>query len=340
MATNNKERVKNVANNVWAALCWCGNALLKLGQIILIGVVLLLLFIFVLNPVMFCFWSIIFPRNAAECLYDLDLPVFGDIMQALDGWMVRFYPLRMKKHFMEVRGIKHYPSKDQCNYYYHVNLSTETIKQMSDEGRYMLFEGTKGDKMEIVKAGFSLSDKQFKVLADTHYGAAINIYISRRTPSSEMVKVLIANGMIDSVVCVCRKYGLSADLVKCVFASKNADMIEAVQEALIVYSQCQIVLTTGDCDWKVFCSKKDERIRVEAQKLMSLKQYEVFHNAGHVLENSAVEAFLAKGDVAMCGRIFRHEKNYGMVSDLAKALVAGNTNLTTAQLRVMAEKSA
>lgn len=315
----------------------------------MIAVALLAIFVLFLNPVMFLFWSIIRPKAAAGMLYDMDLPVFEDLMQALNGWLVALYPFCMKKHFMKVRGIGNYSAKAQCRYYRQVDGSAATIKQMSDGGRCRLWnKGTDADKAAIVKAGFVLTDTQFNTLVSRGCCEEINVYISRWTPSSAMIRSLIAGGRIENLVNVCKKYGLSADLVNMVFVQPDKKMVEAVQEALVVYSHRQVVLNTADQrveanvrEWNVFCDKvKDGRIRVEAQKLMNLCQYEAFHKAGHVLEKAAVEEFLATGNVEMCSRIFKYEDNYGRVSDVADALVAANPKLVAALLKEMGEREA
>lgn len=320
-----------------------------MGKGIIVAVVLLVIFILFLNPVMFLIWSIVRPKAAAGLLYEMDLPVFEDIMQALNGWMIALYPFRMKKYFMEVRGIDNYSAKLQCRYYHQVNSSAATLKQMSDEGRRRLWnKGMNADKAAIIAAGIRLTDEQFRTLAFNGHTKEISLYVSRWTPSSEMVKSLIENHRLGCLVEVCKRYGLSAELVNMLFDQPDKEMVEDAQEALVVYSHRQIVLRTADQqsetnmrEWNVFCNKvKGGHIRVEAQKLMNSCQYDALHKAGHVLEKAAVEEFLATGDVAMCSRIFKYEENYGRVSDIADALVAANPKLTAALLKVMSEREA
>lgn len=351
MATTNniKRVVKNVANTAWAGICWCGKGLITLVMGILMVLALLALFIFFLNPVMFLFWSIIRPKAAASMLYEMDFPFFEDIMQALNGWMVALYPFCMKKHFMKVRGIDKYSAKAQCRYYYQANDSVNTIKQMSDEGRRRLWsKGTDADLINIVKAGFVLTDAQFYLLVRRGLNEAINFYICRWTPSSAMISTLISLGRTDHLVNVCARYGLSADLIKMVFDQPSKEMVEAVRKALVVYSHRQIVVNTAEQDiaacareWNVFCNEvKGGHICVEAQKMMNLRQYDVFHKAGHTLDRAAVEKFLATGNVEMCSRIFRYEKDYGRVSEIADSLVTANPKLSAALLKVMSERAA
>lgn len=348
MATkNNKMRVvKNVANNAWAGLCWCGNALKSVGQGIIIAIVLIAMFILVYNPVMFLFWSIICPKKAAKMLYEADLEWYSEFCIALNCWMIALYPFCMKKHFMALREIKYYSVKEQCKYYRWTERRADVIRQMSDKAVQKLWkENYFDDRVQIASAGVKLSAEQFDYLVRTGQTTQVLAYVRRWTPNADMVRVLIKEGEIQLLVFVVKSYGLSAEVVNEVFASEDEKLIAAVKEALVVYSHRQTVLNTqrsdegGRKEWMAFCSSVESgKIRSFAQKAMNGWQYDAFHKAGHALDTEAVEFFFAKGDVPMCTRIFQYEKDNGRVSEKADALVAANPKLTAALLQVMSEQ--
>lgn len=323
---------------------------MSVGQGIIITVALIAMFAFVYNPAAFLFWSIVSPKKAANLLYAEDLGFFGEVMQALNGWMVAMYPFCMKKHFMRVRGLNKYSAELQCRYYFKADSSVEVIWLMSDNAVKRLWKtGTLDDKKQIVAAGKMLSFKQFDDLVKNGMSKEILAYVQRWTPDSNMVRLLITSLQTEVLAFVVKNYGLSAELVEEVFNTKQETLIATVREALVVFSHRQVVLNTqrsGDCEqallmWESFCNGlKECRLRSEAQKQMNVWQYESFHKAGHTLDVDVVEAMFAKGDVVLCSLIFKYEKDNGCVSDKADALVAANPRLVAALLKVRSEQKA
>lgn len=107
---------------------------MSLGQWIIVAIVLVMLLVFVFNPVMFLFWSVVSPGRAAQMLYgEGDLGLFSEFVRDLNGWMVALYPFRMKKHFMAVRGIENYSAKAQCRYYRKTGRRVSVLKQMTND---------------------------------------------------------------------------------------------------------------------------------------------------------------------------------------------------------------
>lgn len=353
MATtnNNKSVVKNVADNAWAGLCWCGNALVSLGQWIIVAIVLALLLVIVFNPVMFLFWSIVSPRRAARMLYaEDDFGLYSEFVRDLNGWMVALYPFRMKKHFMAVRGINNYSAKAQCRYYRKTGRRVSVLKKMTNDALQQLWEGEFSfeEKVKIASSGIQLSDEQFAFLVDSKRRTDEALaYLRQWTPNANKLRHLIEYDEPEVLIPAIRTYGLPAELISLVFAEGKSEMIAAVQEALVVYSHRQTVLNTqrndekGRKEWIVFCNTvKENKVRSNAQKSMTVWQYDEFHKAGHALDKEAVEFFFAKGDVSMCSRIFKYEKDNGLVSEKADALVTANPKLTAALLQVLSEKKA
>lgn len=351
MATkNNKMRVvKNLANNAWEGLCWCGIALVSLGKWIIVAIILIAMVLLVYNPVMFLFWSIISPKKAAKMLYSSDLDTFTEFCIALNGWMVALYPFCMKKHFMEVRGIDNYSATAQCRYYRKTGRRVSVLGQMTNEAVQQLWEGETSftEKVKIASSGMKLSDKQFAFLVDNHQTEEALAYIRKWTPNANKLRHLIEYDETEVLIPAIRIYGLPAELISLVFAEGKSELIADVQEALVAYSHRQTVLNTQRSDensckeWITFCnSVKESRVRSNAQKAMNEWQYDEFHKAGHALDASAIEFFFAKGDVSMCIRIFKYEKDNGRVSEKADALVTANPKLTAALLQVLSEKKA
>lgn len=351
MATkNNKMRVvKNVANNAWEGLCWCGIALVSLGKWIIVAIILIAMVLLVYNPVMFLFWSIISPKKAAKMLYSSDLDTFTEFCIALNGWMVALYPFCMKKHFMEVRGIDNYSATTQCRYYRKTGRRVSVLGQMTNEAVQQLWEGETSftEKVKIASSGMKLSDKQFAFLVDNHQTEEALAYIRKWTPNANKLRHLIEYDETEVLIPAIRIYGLPAELISLVFAEGKSELIADVQEALVAYSHRQTVLNTQRSDesarkeWLTFCNSVEKgKIRSNAQKAMHGWQYDEFHKAGHALDASAVEFFFAKGDVSMCIRIFKYEKDNGRVSEKADALVTANPKLTAALLQVLSEKKA
>lgn len=348
MATKNKNVVKNVANNAWAGLCWCGNALVSLGQWILVAIVLVMLLVFVFNPVMFLFWSIVSPGRAARMLYgEDDFGLYSEFVQGLNGWMVALYPFRMKKHFMEVRGINNYSTKAQCRYYRKTGRRVNVLKKMTNDAVQELWksETNSNEKVKIASSGMQLTDEQFAYLVDNGEFSQALAYIRQWTPNANKLRHLINYGAHGVLISAIKIYGLPAELISLVFAEGKSELIAAVQEALVVYSHRQTVLNTQRSDesarkeWLTFCNSVEKgKIRSNAQKAMHGWQYDEFHKVGHTLDKEAVEFFFAKGDVSMCTRIFSYEQNNGRVSDKAEALIAANPKLTSALLQVMSEQ--
>lgn len=351
MATtnNNKSVVKNVANNAWAGLCWCGNALVSLGKWIIVAIALVAMFLLFYNPVTFLFWSIISPKKAAKMLYDADLEWYSEFCIALNDWMVALYPFCMKKHFMAVRGIDNYSDKAQCRYYRKTGRRVSVLKQMTNDAVQKLWksETNFNEKVKIASSGIQLSDEQFAYLVDNGQLTQALAYIRQWTPNANKLRHLIKSDAHEVLVPAIKTYGLPAELISLVFSEGKSELVADVQEALVVYSHRQTVLNTqrsdesGRKEWLTFCNSVEKgKIRSNAQKAMHGWQYDEFHKVGHTLDKEAVEFFFAKGDVSMCTRIFKYEKDNGRVSEKADALVAANPKLTAALLQVMSEQKA
>ncbi len=344
MATNsiNKSVVTRVFNNVWAGLCRCGrfleNTVVSIAQYVIGAIALIAMLVLVYNPIAFLVWSIASPKRAAEMLYDIDFPVFEDIVRFLNEWMVALYPFRLKKHFMAVRGINNYSAKLQCRYYWQVDRSSETVKKMSKNAVDLLWKAADSEsKKDIVNAKIQLSNEQFEVLLANNLYYLVQQYFCKWTPSIAMINALLnvqTDMALDIVFGVAEVYSLSPSVIERVFSELGEKEVSKMQEALNVYSQRQVVINTQNNDhglqmWQTFC-KNESSICFAAQKLMNVWQYKEYVQSGHTLDEKTVEFFMSKGDLPMCTLIFNNEK--APLSNKSKAFIAANPKLTSALL--------
>lgn len=97
MATisKNNESVKSVvANKAWAVLVWLGNVCENTAKGLMVIIALLAITFIFFNPLIFIPYCLLAPKKAADSLYDWDLPVYMDFMQAVYGPFVALLPFR------------------------------------------------------------------------------------------------------------------------------------------------------------------------------------------------------------------------------------------------------
>lgn len=94
-------------------------------------------------------------------------------MQAVYGPFVALLPFRWKRHFMAVRGVEFYSDKLQCRYFKSMVLAgkeerVDLVKNhMSAKAINLLWAENIVDwsiREEIIMAGVTLNDEQFKLL--------------------------------------------------------------------------------------------------------------------------------------------------------------------------------
>ncbi|MBQ8677608.1 MAG: hypothetical protein IJ529_03990 [Alphaproteobacteria bacterium] len=341
MANNkiNFESVKGFFGKVWKFILSGISGLYKLLSGVFMGLVLLALFIVFYNPVMFLFWSIVSPKKAADILYGKpELPVFTELMQLLDGWMVWFYPFWMKKHFMKARGIENYSPKLQAKYFYRIDNSIDCIKNMSAEAVHYLFaKSAKDVKMMIAKSGVKLTEDEISLLIYNHCYETLDEYLKKFTPSAKTLRLLASvanmNDCAKTLLVNCiKKYGLSAEMVTHMFGTLHKDI---VVEALKVFAQKRFISRNkNEQDFLTFLDT-EESITPEAQVCINTTQYIAFHNRKNTLDDNVVVYFLSQGNVEFCKLIFSFEKDHGLVNDKAKAIVNANPELKSAYLGVI-----
>lgn len=366
MATisKNNESVKSVvANKTWAVLVWLGNVCENTAKgLVMIIALLAITFIF-FNPLIFIPYCLLAPKKAADSLYDWDLPVYMDFMQAVYGPFVALLPFRWKRHFMAVRGVEFYSDKLQCRYFKSMVLAgkeerVDLVKNhMSAKAINLLWAENIVDwsiREEIIMAGVTLNDEQFKLLTVNGETALIKEYLEKKTPSEAMLQMLLSAQFGDLFLFCVERYGLSARLISKVFAmeketgsDKESERSKAfrrniaglTQEALTYFAQRQMVRNSAGCnsqrEWGLFLSQTDG-LCLAAQKMMNIWQYDIYHNAGFNLSPEAIVYFFSRGEAMMWERIFKYEPKEAL-NEEAQALVAANPQLLSRALKA-AEK--
>ena len=361
MATlKNNESVRTlVANKAWAVLVWLGNVCENTAKgLVMIIALLAVTFIF-FNPLIFIPYCLLAPKKAADSLYDWDLPVYMDFMQAVYGPFVALLPFRWKRHFMAVRGVEFYSDKLQCRYFKSMVLAGKeervdlVKKHMSAKAISLLWSENTDNwciREEIIKAGVTLNDEQFKLLTVNGETALIKEYLEKKTPSEAMLQMLLSAQLSDLFLFCVERYGLSARLISKVFAmeketgsDKESERSKAfrrniaglTQEALTHFAQRQMVRNSaarrdGE-EWKLFLNEGNS-LCTAAQKMMTVWQYDEYHKAGFHLSAEVIVYFFSCGQEMMWERIFKYEPKEAL-NEEAQALVAANPQLLSLALK-------
>lgn len=116
-----------------------------------------------------------------------------------------------------------------------------------------------------------------------------------------------------------RRYGISETNMQRVQVQYPNQFVELVAKESKIYEQSKVVKAfkntdEGRAEWRKFC-KETEDIVPEAQVLMSLDQYHIFHNCGRTLAPEAILAFLKRPDEELWKAVFKKEPNHGIIND-------------------------
>ena len=141
-----------------------------------------------------------------------------------------------------------------------------------------------------------------------------------------------------------KKHGVKADLLSYIdsLEAKEAgdNVKQALNAALKVHEQCVFVSAESDNEysdaWRIFCEKTPE-ICIEAQKRMNLKQYDVYHRTGHILQAEAIASFIRKGNIDMCRKIFVNEPENGFINEEIAHLIHANREVQTLFYQILQE---
>ncbi len=362
MATISKsnESVKSVVTDkACVVLGWLGKVLENTAKGVVIVIALLAITFIFFNPLIFLPYCLLVPKKAADALYNWDLPVYMDFMQALYAPFIAFLPFRWKKHFMAARGIEQYSDKLQCRYFKSMVLAgkkerVDLLKKMSTKAINLLWTENIVNwciREEIIMAGVTLTDEQFNLLITKRETRLISEYLAQKTPSEAMLQMLLSAQLGDLFLSCVERYGLSARLINQVFAmgkgfgpenesesskSFRSSIAGLTQDALTHFAQRKMVRNTASVDgqreWGMFLSNGNE-LCPAAQKMMNEWQYDVYYNAGFHLCAEAIVHFFAKEEMSMCERIFKYEPKEAL-NEEAQALVTANSRLLRLALKV------
>ncbi len=118
------------------------------------------------------------------------------------------------------------------------------------------------------------------------------------------------------------------------------DVRQALSSALKVHEQCVFTSSHQDDErleeWQTFCQNTPE-ICVEAQMRMSLKQYDVYHSTGHILQAEAIAYFIRKGNIDICRKIFVNEPENGFINEEIAHLIHANNEVQALFYQVLKE---
>lgn len=357
MATekNSKGSVKN-----FFSACW--KVVENIGKGILITIILIGMILFWFNPIFFLPISLLAPKAAADSLYDLDIEIFSDFWQMFYTPWVALLPMRWKKYFMAVRGIRDYSAGTQLKYYRAVagampKKQREIISQMSDDAQKLLWKrGSDDDRIQLGTVGYKPSIAQLRRLDTGVLDHLLTGYAKKNTLSEDILDLLLERGLTHLFVMHAEKNGLSARMVSKVFSLNGLSsgdpkrierekLMTAIKEALQRYAEKQTVLRTQHGtsqnvrEWEAFLAEMQtlgRELCLVAQCSMNVWQYEAFHKAGFLLSQKAVAALLSFGEETMCKQIFAYEPAESF-TDKAKALIDANPKLKSWQLLSVAE---
>ena len=158
-------------------------------------------------------------------------------------------------------------------------------------------------------------------------------YFAKYTPSGKMI-VRIAEIAKDYeeyrplLLDIIEKYGCPKGIVSEMFKLMDTEERRALQYAMQVYSQKCLIADWGRKNYNFTDFCRQNQILPEAQVTMNLEQYEYFRESGQVLATEAICKILSTSSWEMAKAIFKNEKENGLNSEEAKAIVNSSTDLS------------
>ena len=206
----------------------------------------------------------------------------------------------------------------------HVRLNYDAleavIKQASDVNDCTM----KFALMQYLDCG-KINDAQLKLL--------INAVIAEGEKSNKSMDMC-------SLLCgYIRHYGLSTENLLLLEAKAEYASFVCVKDAFQYYENFKAVRSFKDTEegraaWREFC-KKTKDILPAVQGEMSLRQYYIFHNVGHVLDKTAAMTFLQRPDKELWRAMFEREPNFGYVSDDVRRCIEFNPEMKALRKEVI-----
>jgi hypothetical protein len=299
---------KRNLKKVWSFIVDCGKTAAKGALIGLyylgVGILCLLGFVFIANPVAFYIWSLLFPKGMADLCVTDDV---GDIVSALNFPVIRLLPWWSKKRFMECRfrsNCREYSDKDQMKYFRKVDHSVDYLKRTSQSFRdYLWKHGILEEKSMLVDTHYyKLSLNQFRELIENNLFEVAKGYATYAyTPTGDMVLSILDK--IDDpqawelLKAITIKHGLREDLLSKVVEHLDNEKREQLYYAQQIHAQRNIITKYRDnriAEHTQYFGNWCKQVEVlpEAQKWFNLWQYQAYHNAGRKLDDLAVAEFV------------------------------------------------
>ena len=201
---------------------------------------------------------------------------------------------------------------------YKIYSDNRLINMMSDEACHIATDLT-GDYVDFVKSGMKLEPDEWYELIEASK-EDFDKCLLMQTPPESIVKMLLTNPdfSLEAEVCI-KRYGLSAKLIQ----SLDEKQLEGIKEPLKEFSQRTFLQRTHSLEELEKFFVQEGKICVDAQKVMNVEQYKVFHKS-QKLSPEVIEHFLAKEDMRMAKLIFSFEEE---LSDKAKAIIEASAAL-------------
>lgn len=286
-----ENRVSNF-NNMWEnkfgpALVRCANVLGWLLQFIacavltiaIFGVALPIMWVLMLNPLMFTLWAHIFPKGTADMLYERPMDghcpnnmvdAWGTICvgiicwghRRLHGWMPRYFAWNAKRHFIAeeptafsksdvVRYIRSLESDGEKTAFFHNLLITK-------EG----YDEMNAKKVDLLSSIWSMNDmwlnkpyleakeersekytvEEVKYICDSANYTLLDKYMKRATLSEDMLKVMLSyhdERILARVNAHIIRHGVSAEFTAWAYQQNDKAIAQLVDQNLEIYSQIQ-----------------------------------------------------------------------------------------------------
>jgi len=126
-----------------------------------------------------------------------------------------------------------------------------------------------------------------------------------------------------------------SEVVNLMDTEEKKDELKYVMQ---VYSQKCVIADWGKSHYNFADFCRQNQILPEAQVTMNLEHYEYFRESGQVLDDGAICKILSEGSLKMAKAIFENEKENGLRTPEAIAIVNSSTDLTVLLSEVRTEQ--
>lgn len=310
---------KFYARNIWAsalnifALLW--SFVKNLYATCMWILITLIRVIFLYNPIMLPIVLLFgHQEKAAKVLLGKKEDFYDELWDLvpiiLCRWEVFLLPWFIRKDFVRLYP-ERFSFEDQVKLT--ISLSVDAaeafIKKMPDEAKELLWQrGLSRYNVIIAKQKQKLDVKTLKFLLLRGEISLIKDFILRNTPSAECIQEMINRAILfdkkhvaEILRFIALKHGLSASIIKLVYAKCDDETIKIVENALVQRNQWLMINklenygSTNSDLWKQFCEQNPE-IWEGAQKEMPFWMLKEYYATSHKLSEDAIIYFLSTED--------------------------------------------